>query len=116
MKKQRTCKAMLRRGDLFRVQKPGKGDPKSHRVFVVVSRQESLNSAYSTAICAPVFTEGGGTKAEVRVDERHGLKHVSFVQCDNLMSLPKAALTQFIGSLDAKTLELLNRAVVAAVT
>src|SRR5258708_5889690 len=109
-------RAMLRRGDLYRVKKPGRGDPKEHRVFVVVGRQSTLDSNYKTAICAPVFTSGGGTLAEVPVDERHGLKHRSYIQCDNLTSLPKASLTQFVGSLDRETLKVLDRAVVVAVT
>lgn len=107
---------MLRRGDLYLVRKPGKGDPKEHRVFVVVSRQNALDSAYSTAICAPVFTHGGGTMAEVPIDEKHGLKRRSFIQCDNLTSLPKSLLTHCVGSLDAATLKALDKAVVVAVT
>ncbi len=107
---------MLRRGDLYRVMKPGKGDPKASRVFVIVSRQPALDSAYSTAICAPVFSQSGGTRTEVLVDERHGLKHTSFIACDNLTSLPKSLLTQYVGSLDPDTMQALNQAVVAAVS
>lgn len=107
---------MLRRGDLYRVRKPGRGDPKTSRVFVIVSRQAALTSSYATAICAPVFSRTGGTIGEVAVDERHGVKHPSFIHCDNLTSLPKAALTDYVGSLDPDTLRALDRAVVVAVT
>jgi mRNA-degrading endonuclease toxin of MazEF toxin-antitoxin module len=47
----------VKRGELYRVHKPG-GDPKSHRTFVVVSRQVLIESKFSTVICAPVFTHG----------------------------------------------------------
>ena len=107
---------MLRRGDLYRVKRPGGADPKSHRVFVIVGRQASVSSNYRTAICAPIVSQPGGTAVEVAVDETHGLKHHSFIQCDGLTSVPKALLTDYIGSLDAVTLAALDRALVLAVT
>jgi mRNA interferase MazF len=88
----------MRRGDLYRVHKPA-GDPKRYRSFVVVSRQELIDSAYATVVCAPVFTNGSGLSTQVAIDPSEGLKHESWIACDNLRSLPKTDLTQFIGSL-----------------
>ena len=45
----------------------------------------------------------------VGVDE--GLKHESSIHCDELVSLPKAALTDFVGSLSAEKLVKLNQAI-----
>jgi mRNA interferase MazF len=42
------------------------------------------------------------------VDE--GLKHDSSIHCDELISLPKSLLTNFVGSLSLKKIEELNRA------
>jgi mRNA interferase MazF len=42
------------------------------------------------------------------VDE--GLKHDSSVHCDELVSLPKSLLTNFVGSLSPQKTEGLNRA------
>ncbi len=82
-------------------------DPKSHRVFVVVSRQVLIESRFSTVICAPVFTSGEGLSTQVEVGPDEGLKHSSWIMCDNLISLRKAELTQYIGSLPrTKTAEL----------
>ena len=39
-----------------------------------------------------------------------GLKHPSWIMCDNLVSIRKAELTQFIGSLSTSKLRELNRA------
>lgn len=39
----------MTRGDIFLVKKPGKGDPKRQRAFVVVSRQVLIDSNYATA-------------------------------------------------------------------
>jgi mRNA interferase MazF len=88
----------MRRGEIYRVHKPA-GDPKRYRNFVVVSRQELIDSAYATVVCAPVFTNGCGLSTQVPVGHSEGLKHESWIVCDNLRSLSKADLTQFVGAL-----------------
>ena len=96
----------MTRGELYRVFKPG-GDPKQYRIFVVVSRQLLIDSRFSTVICAPVFTNGEGISTQVAVDLAEGMKHSSWIMCDNLVSLQKADLTNYVGSLSpAKLLEL----------
>lgn len=96
----------MRRGDIYRVRRP-EGDPKRHRSYVVVSRQSLIGSRFSTVICAPVFTDGDGLSTQVAVGTSEGLKHDSWVLCDNLRSLRKSDLTQFVGSLSStKLLEL----------
>jgi mRNA interferase MazF len=99
----------VRRGELYRVHKPG-GDPKQYRVFVVVSRQVLADSRFSTIICAPVFSSGEGLSTQVAVGPDEGLKHDSWIMCDNLVSLRKAELTQFLGSLSRSKLAELNQA------
>jgi mRNA interferase MazF len=97
------------KGQLYRVARPG-GDPKSSRVFVVVSRQILLDSRFSSAICAPVFTTGQGLSTQVAVGPEEGLKHASWIMCDNLVSLRKSDLTNFVGTLSPAKLVELNRA------
>jgi mRNA interferase MazF len=99
----------MRRGDIYRVHKP-EGDPKRYRSFVVVSRDELIGSRYATVVCAPVFTNGSGLSTQVAVGPGEGLKHESWIVCDNLRSLPKADLTQFIGSLPWSKLAELDEA------
>ncbi len=99
----------MRRGELYRVRKPG-GDAKRSRVFVVVSRQTLVDSRFSTAICAPVFSQRGGLSTEVDVGPREGLKHESAIHCDALMSIPKAALTDYVGTLTMERLRRLDDA------
>lgn len=88
----------MKRGELYRVHKPG-GDPKQYRAFVIVSRQILIDSQFSTVVCAPVFSHGDGLSTQVPVGPDEGLKHSSWIMCDNLVSLRKADLTQFLGSL-----------------
>jgi mRNA interferase MazF len=99
----------VKRGDLYRVHKPH-GDPKSHRVFVVVSRQVLIESRFSTVICAPVFTTGDGLSTQVAVGPDEGLKHPSWIMCDNLLSLRKTDLTQYVGALPRTKIVELNNA------
>lgn len=99
----------MRRGQIYRVQKP-LGDAKRHRCFVVVSRQTLIDSAYATVVCAPIFTNGEGLSTLVSVGPDEGLKHDSWIVCDNLRSLHKVELTQFVGSLSWSKLEELDEA------
>ncbi len=97
----------MKRGDLYRVHKP-RGDPKSHRVFVVVSRQVLIDSRFSTVICAPIFSSGEGLSTQVEVGPAEGFKHPSWIMCDNLVSLRKTDLTQYIGSVPSSKMAELN--------
>ncbi len=99
----------MKRGELYRVHKPG-GDPKQYRAFVIVSRQILIDSQFSTVVCAPVFTHGDGLSTQVAVGPDEGLKHSSWIMCDNLVSLRKTDLTQFLGSLSRARLAELDHA------
>jgi len=99
----------MKRGELYRVHKPG-GDPKQYRTFVIVSRQVLIDSQFSTVICAPVFSHGEGLSTQVAVGPDEGLKHASWIMCDNLVSLRKSDLAQFLGSLATPRLAELDQA------
>ena len=103
----------MKRGDIYRAHKP-EGDPKRHQLCVVVSRQALLDSSYSTVLCAPVFTHGEGISTQVAVGVNEGLKHESWIVCDNLRSLRKTDLTQFVGSLSHSKLAELDDALKVA--
>ena len=99
----------MKRGELYRIHKP-EGDPRQYRIFVIVSRQVLIDSKFSTVICAPVFSNGEGLSTQVAVGLDEGLKHPSWIMCDNLVSLRKADLTHYIGSLSRTKVGELNRA------
>ena len=92
----------MKRGDLYRVTKPSVRDPKKSRVFVVVSRQLLIESRFSTVICAPIYSAHHGLSSQVPVGINEGLKHESSIHCDELVSLPKSVLTDYVGSLSAE--------------
>ncbi len=97
----------MKRGELYRVAKPA-GDPKKFRVFVVVSRQDLIETRFSTVICAPVYSAYDGLSTQVPVGVSEGLKHDSSIHCDALMSLPRSILTNFIGALPHAKIQTLN--------
>lgn len=104
----------MKRGDLYRVYKPA-GDPKQFRVFVVISRQALIESSFSTVVCARVYSRGSGLVTQVSIGPDEGLKHPSWIMCDDLACLRKSDLTNFVGSLPPSKIRELDRALAVAV-
>jgi mRNA interferase MazF len=99
----------VNRGELYRVFKPGR-DPKLYRTFVVVSRAALIESRFSTLICAPVFSQDEGLSTQFAIGVDEGLKHPSWIMCDNLVSIRKSELTHYLGALSSAKLAELNEA------
>jgi len=100
----------VKRGDLYRVRRGLKYDPKKNRVVLVVSRQELVDNTFTTVICAPVYSRYGGLRTQVEIGVEEGLKHDSTVCCDELYSVEKTLLTDFIGNLPNDKMEAVNAA------
>lgn len=103
----------MKRGELYRVRHP-KGDPKRSRVFIVVSRESLIDSSFSTVCCAPIYSARHGLSTQVSVGPDEGLKHESAIHCDELVSLPKSVLTDYVGSLPDARIQELNGALAIA--
>ena len=104
----------MRRGDLYRVRRPSSRDPKKFRVFAVVSRQVLIESRFSTVICAPVYTTYDGITTQVPIGVDEGMKHDCSIHCDELVSIPKAMLTDFVSMLSREKTLMLDAALKAA--
>jgi mRNA interferase MazF len=74
----------------------------------------AIDSLYSSVICAPVYSSIHGLKSQVQVGIEEGLKHESAIHCDELVSLPKSALTDYVGTLSRAKLTELNEALAVA--
>ena len=99
----------MKRGELYRVFKPGK-DSKQYRIFAIVSRPALIDSRFSTVVCAPVFSNGEGLSTQVAIGPDEGIQHPSWIMCDNLASIRKSELTDYVGSLTGSKLIALNDA------
>jgi mRNA interferase MazF len=104
----------MRRGDIYRVYKDTSHDPKKYRVFIVVSRQVLIDSRFSTVICAPIYSSYDGLSTQIRVGIEEGLKHESSIHCDELVSIPKSSLRNFVGSLSTEKIQQMNAALLTA--
>jgi mRNA interferase MazF len=99
----------MRRGEIYRVHRPT-DDPKTFRCFAVVSRQTVIDSGFSTVVCAPILTHGRGYSTQLLVGINEGLKHDSWILCDNLVSVRKEKLKLLVGSLPQPKIAELDRA------
>ena len=99
----------MKRGELYRVRRPA-ADPKRFRTYVVVSRQALIDSKFSSVVCAPVFTHGEGLTTQIEAGPPEGLLHSGWIMCDQLVSVPKGELTNYVGSLKGEKIVQLNRA------
>jgi mRNA interferase MazF len=79
-------------------------------VFVIVSRAVLIESRFSTVICAPIYSTHDGLSTQVLIGLEEGLKHDSSIHCDELVSLPKSMLTNYVGRLSPQKTDLLNHA------
>ena len=104
----------MKRGDLYRVYKPTKRDPKQFRVFAVISRQVAIDSNFSTVTCVPIYSNCGELETQIPVGIEEGLKHESCIYCDELVSFPKSMLTDFVGSLSSNKIVELKTALLIA--
>jgi mRNA interferase MazF len=71
----------MTRGEIDRVHHSQR-DPKLYRCFVVVSRHTLIDSRFPTVVCAPIRTRGHGLSIPVSVGIDEGLKHESWILCD----------------------------------
>jgi mRNA interferase MazF len=69
-----------------------------------------IESRFSTVICAPVYTTNEGLTTQVPVGTDEGMKHDCSIHCDELVSIPKAMLTDFVSTLPREKILRLDKA------
>ena len=89
-------------------------DPKRSRGFVIVGHPGLRESRFSTVIYAAASTAHDGLSTQVLVGLEEELKHESSIHFDELVSLPKSLLTDFIGMLSPFKVKALNSALAVA--
>ncbi len=75
----------------------------------------TIESKFSTVICAPVYTAYDGLSTPVAVGTAEGLKHDSSIHCDELVSISKSLLTDYVGRLGPTKLRELDDSLAIAV-
>ena len=80
----------------------------------MVSRDALIGTKFSSVICAPIYSVHDGLTTQVAVGLDEGLKHDSSIHCDELVSLPKIMLTNYLGMLSSAKIDMLNQALKTA--
>lgn len=104
----------MRRGEVYLVRKPNVNDPKRQRALVIVSRQTLIDSRFASVTCAGIYSKHDGIDSQVAVGIDEGLKAESSIHCDDLMSVPKSLLTNYLGVLGPSKVRQLNDALCVA--
>jgi mRNA interferase MazF len=101
-------RASLNRGSIHDVELPAGARP------AVILTRDSAIPILSAITVAAITGTIRDLPTEVPVGREHGLARDSVVNCDNLFTIPKAALGRRRGELGPEELELLRRALVTA--
>ena len=100
----------MNRGDVWLINLGGRAGT---RPVVVLTRQNVLEFL-NKVIVAEITTRGKGYPTEVYIDQRANLSKPSFIQADNLHTVPKSVLEKYVGTLDPHTMQEVSRKVVLA--
>jgi mRNA interferase MazF len=86
------------------------GPPAGKRPVCVLTRDAAIG-VLTSVICVPITRTIRGISSEVEVGPEQGLPAVSAISCDNLLTLPQAALDSVpVGRLDEVKRAELDRA------
>lgn len=100
----------MNRGDIWFVELGGKA---GERPAVILTRQNVLPYLNKVTV-AEVTTEGKGYPTEIFVGQKANLPKASFVQTDNIHTVPKQRLTRYVGTLDSETMNEISGKIVLA--
>jgi mRNA interferase MazF len=83
------------------------------RPVVILTRQNVLEYL-NRVIVAKITTKGKGYPTEVFVDQQANLSKPSYIQADNLHTVPKSRLKKYFGTLDPDIMREVSRKVILA--
>lgn len=61
-------------------------------------------------MCVPAYSLGAGILTEVQVGPEHGLRQTSLLRCDEVRSVARTLLRNYIGDLPVERMEAVNAA------
>ena len=100
----------MNRGDVWLINLGGRIGT---RPVVIFTRQNVLEYLNKVTV-AEITTKGKGYPTEIFIDQKANLSKPSFVQADNLHTVPKNRLERYLGSLDPDTMRNVSRKLVLA--
>ena len=100
----------MNRGDIWMIDLGGKI---GKRPVVILTRQNVLKYLNRVTV-AEITTEGKGYPTEVYIDQKANLSKPSFVQAENIHTIPKNRLYKYKGTLDPVTMQDVSLKVIMA--
>jgi len=100
----------MNRGDIWMIDLGGKI---GIRPAVVLTRQNVLPYLNKVSV-AEITSKGKGYPTEVFIGQKANLPKPSFVQTDNIHTVPKDKLTKYIGTLDPVTMRQISEKIIIA--
>ena len=100
----------MNRGDVWMIDLGGKS---GKRPAVILTRQNVLEFLNKVSV-AEITTKGKGYPTEIPIGQKANLPKPSFIQADNIHTVPKSRLAKYLGNLDSYTMhEVSQKAVLA---
>lgn len=100
----------MNRGDIWLIDLGGKIGT---RPAVILTRQNVLEHLNKVTV-AEVTTKGKGYPTEVFIGQKANLSKPSFIQPDNIHTVPKHRLVKYMGTLDSAIMREVSKKVVLA--
>ena len=100
----------MNRGDVWLIDL---GRRIGRRPVVVLTRQNVLQYVNKVTV-AEITTKGKGFPTEIDIDQKANLPKSSFIQADNVHTVPKQRLDKYVGKLDPETMREVSRKVILA--
>jgi mRNA interferase MazF len=98
----------VNRGDIWIIELGGR---LGTRPVVILTRQNVVEFLNKVTV-AEVTTQGKGYPTEVFIGQKANLPKPSFVQADNLHTVPKQKLAKYMGTLDPETMHEVSKKVI----
>lgn len=102
--------AEVNRGEIWQFSFPR---PDHRRPVLILTRQDIIGHLQNVTV-APITTTIRGIPTEVVIGPECGLKTTSAINLDNLVTVPKAGLRSFVGTVPPAAMEKLREAVLFA--
>ena len=80
----------------------------------VISNNKNVLEYLNKVSLAEVTTKGKGYPTEVFIGQKANLRKDSFVQTDNIQTVPKQRLVKYLGTLDGETMREVSKKVILA--
>src|SRR5687768_15569699 len=98
----------MNRGEIWQIDLGGNA---GKRPALILTRQGVIPYLNKLTI-AEVTSSGKGYPTEVPIGQKGNLRSESFVQLDNIHTVPKTRFIKYVGSLDTVTLRTIGRKVI----